>query len=629
MCKFKICIETNAGNSKFVSLNASIQHIVPRTKIYFVVILVLAAVAIYAKLFSAQFISWDDGDVLLNNKDVHQFSLKAFFTSYYVGNYAPVSMIGFAVDWLLFRGKAMGHHAMSLLFHVMNTLLVYHLINIILKDNWKAVVCALIFCFHPLQVETVAWVSAKNNLTYSFFFLLGLIYYTKYITARISKFYIFTLLFFALSVLSKPSAICFPLVMVLFDYLMKRQTSLKSLILNKVPFFIVALILGLATIYTRTEDKFINQNHAFAIHERVGYAGFALLQYIYKFLVPVNLSVIYPYPQNKMQSIILGYGVLLFLIFVLYRLFKKSKLVFFALGFFIANLILVLQFLPFGEVLTADRYMYLPIIGLSIVLVSVFPPNAKALKIIAVSLTLIFGSLTFIRAGVWKNSISLYSDILKKYPHSFVALNSLGAEYMLNKNYDLGLRYFNAAIAENTEYYKGYYNRGLLYAQTNRMTNALEDFNMAIKLKQYPKAYVARANVYYTLKDYPKAIQDAEFVLNNEPQNLRALYVIANCYDDLNQLSEALTFYNKLIYFSSDTPLYLLRRAIVYGKMRNFDACLNDLNEAIRLDPEFAEPYYWKGVAKVNLKQNPCPDFHTAMRLGFEGAGQAQATYCK
>ncbi|MBC7694575.1 MAG: tetratricopeptide repeat protein [Burkholderiales bacterium] len=597
--------------------------------ILYALILSGLVVVVYIKLFSANFISWDDGEVVLYNNDVHQFDIRAFFTKYYVGNYAPVSMIGFAIDWLLFNGNAAGHHAMSLLFHIVNTLLVFQLVNLILKDKVKAGVCALIFCFHPLQVETVAWVSAKNNLVYSLFFLSGLLYYAKFLINNKKNYYIYALAFFVLSALSKPSAICFPLVLLLLDYLLETKSDLKSRLINKIPFLIIAIAFGIATIYTRTEDKFINQNHAYAFHERIGYAGYAILQYLYKFLIPINLSVIYPYPQNKVLSTVVGYGIIVLLLFVSYKFFKSGKVLVFGLLFFITNLLLVLQFLPFGEVLTADRYMYLPIIGLSMVLLSVFPPKENALKIIGVSLTLIFGTLTFVRTAVWKNSISLYSDIVIKYPHSFVALNSLGAEYMLNKNYDMGLRYLNAAINENTEYYKGYYNRGLLYAQTDRMKKALKDFDRAIALKQYSKAYVARANVYYNLKDFPKAMNDAEFVLKTDPDNPNANYVMANCFDDLNQLDKALVYYNKVLIAKPENPLYYMRRAIVYGKMQKFELCMQDLDVCTKLDADYAEAYYWKGVVKVNLKQNPCADLKRAVDLGFSAAQQPLATYCK
>ncbi|HRF99673.1 MAG TPA: tetratricopeptide repeat protein [Bacteroidia bacterium] len=611
-------------------MKTTTKNIAFKPTMMYALVLSMLIVAAYFKLFSANFISWDDGDVVLNNKHVHDFDIKAFFTNYYVGNYAPITMIGFAIDWLIFHGHAAGHHSMSLLFHLLNGVLVYKFAELVLKDNLKALICTLIFCFHPLQVETVAWVSAKNNLVYSVFFLLGLIYYSKFIIDGIKKHYFYALLFFILSVLSKPSAICFPLVLPLLDYLLKQKTDLKSIVVNKIPFIIVAVILGVATIYTRTEDKFINQSHAYAIHERIGYAGYAILQYIYKFFIPINLSVIYPYPQDKVVSIIAGYIVIVLLAFGLYKLYKSSsKIIFFGISFFIINLLLVLQFIPFGEVLTADRYMYLPIIGICMALLSIIPLKEKQLKITGIALVLVFGSLTFIRASVWKNSISLYSDIIKKYPHSFVALNSLGAEYMLNKNYDMSLRYLNAAINENTEYYKGYYNRGLLYAQTDRIKNAIRDFDKAIALKQYLKAYVARANAYYLLKDFSKAINDAESALKQDPNNPKANYVLANCYDDLNQLDKSLTYYNKVIASNTENPLYFMRRAIVYGKMQQYQKCLQDLDACTNIDSNYAEAYYWKGVVKVNMNQNPCTDLKRAVDLGFNAAQQPLSAYCR
>ena len=611
-------------------LKTTNKNIVFKPFLLYALILSVLVVVVYLKLFSASFISWDDGDVLLNNKDVHSFDFKAFFTNYYVGNYAPIAMISFAIDWLIFKGNATGHHAMSLLFHMVNSVLVYYLATLLLKDKLKSLLCAVVFCFHPLQVETVAWVSAKNNLVYSVFFLSGLICYAKFIIQDVKKYYIFALCLFIVSVLSKPSAICFPIVLILLDYLLKVKLDFKSVVLNKIPFAIVAIILGLATIYTRTEDKFINQNHAYAIHERIGYAGYAILQYIYKFFIPINLSVIYPYPQNKTVSLIMGYSIIVLFVFGCFKLYKsKHKMALYGLLFFVANLVLVLQFVPFGEVLTADRYMYLPIIGLSLALISFFTVTEKYLKILFVTVVLVFGSLTFLRASVWKNSISLYSDILKKYPHSFVALNSLGAEYMLTKNYDLSLRYLNAAINENTNYYKGYYNRGLLFAQTERIRDALKDFDKAIDLKQYPKAYIARANVFYVLKDFPKAMSDAETVLKTDVNNPKANYVLANCYDDLNQLEKALVYYNKTISVNSDNPLYYMRRAILYGKMQQFESCLQDLDACTNMDSNYAEAYYWKGVVKVNMKQNPCSDLKKAFDLGFIAAQQPLQTYCR
>lgn len=599
-----------------------------QTVLYTLLFSVLALV-VYAKLFSANFISWDDGEVVLNNKDVHRFDLKAFFSGYYVGNYAPITMISFAIDWLIFKGNAAGHHAMSLLFHIANSILAYKFAELILKDKLKALCCAVIFCFHPLQVETVAWISAKNNLVYSLFFLSGLISYVRFISENNRKFYWYTLICFVLAVLSKPSAISFPLILILLDYLLKAKPDYRSLLRDKLPFVIIAVVFGIVTIYTRTEDKFMNQNHAYAIHERIGYAGYAILQYFGKFLLPINLSVIYPYPANKFLSLFLGYIVIILLVLACFKLYKASgKVALFGLLFFIVNLILVLQFIPFGEVLTADRYMYLPILGLAFSLSPLFSYVKTQLKIIPLILVLILGILTFNRASVWKNSVALYSDILKKYPHSYAALNSLGAEYMLNKNYDLAASYLNQSIKENPANYKGYFNRGLLYAQTDQTEKALNDFNKAIELKQYLKAYAARANIYYELKDLRRAMQDAEHVLRTEPNNIKANYVLANCYSDMDQLGQALSYYNKCITLNENEPAFYFKRAIVFGKQQKFSECLKDLDTSTTLDPKFAEAYYWKGVAEVNLKKDPCPDFLKAANLGFRPAEGPYQKYC-
>lgn len=611
-------------------MNSASSTINPRSTLLYAILLCLLAGLIYSRLFSAGFISWDDGDVLLHNKAVHEFNIKAFFSNYYVGNYAPLTMLGFAIDWLLFHGNAAAHHGINILLHVLNGILVYRLSELILKDKAKALLCTVIFCFHPLQVETVAWVSAKNNILYSQFFLLGLICYSRYCIEGLKKQYGYALLLFIAAVLSKPSAICFPLCIILIDYALKTRPGIKDVAVNKIPFILIALVLGLITIYTRTEDKFITGSHAYAIHERIGYAGYALLQYIYKFLVPANLSVIYPYPANKVLAMVLGYATIALLAFACFKAYRSGKKVLWlGMLFFVANLLLVLQLLPFGEVLTADRYMYLPILGLSWVAAAGMPLKEKQLRYVSLGLTLILGVLTFFRTSVWQNSISLYSDIIKKYPHSFVALNSLGAEHMLNKNYDQSQRYLDAAIHENVEYYKGYYNRGLLYAQTNRMQEAIQDFTKAIDLKQYPKAYVARANAYYALHDFEKAMADARVVLQSDPQNVKALYVLATSYDDLNELNRALDLYNQVIYLAGDNPLFYMRRAILYGKMQNFRACLNDLDSATALDPNFAEAYYWKGVAKSNLKENPCNDLKKAVDLGFSTALPSLQKYCR
>jgi tetratricopeptide (TPR) repeat protein len=584
---------------------------------------------VYLKLFSAGFISWDDAEYVLDNKDVHDFNLKALFTGFYVGNYHPLSMLSYAINWKLFGKEALGYHIENMVWHLLNAILVFVLCRRLFKNEMKAFLVAVVFAFHPTQVESMAWIAERKTLQYAFCFLLGLIAYIHFIEKRSWKFMLYTTLFFCLSLLYKPSAIVFPFALLCIDLFYDHRFTRQKL-LQKLPFLVPSIILGIVTLYAQETGKFINESHAYPVYERIGFAGYAIMQYAYRFFVPVNLSVIYPYPQDKLVSAVIGYIVILVLAFGFYKLYATKRYsILTGLLFFLVNLLLVLQFVPFGEVLTADRYMYLPVMGLSIAVFSGINLKEKHMKTIAVALIVCLGGISFMRAGVWQSSSALYTDILKKYPHSSVALNSLGAEYMLNRNYDQAIRYFNKAINEDPGNHKGYYNRGLLYAQNGKFNEALADFNKAIELRQYPKAYVARANVYYMLKDFSKAMVDAETVLKTEPNNVKANFVIANCYDDLNQLDKAMGYYNKVIALNTGDPSVYLRRAIVYGKLKQFDRCLKDLDASTAINENYGEAYFWKGVVKVNMNQNPCDDLKKALNLGYTAAEGPLAKYCR
>jgi tetratricopeptide (TPR) repeat protein len=600
-----------------------------KAKYLYLILLCLVFPLVYFKLFSAGFISWDDAEYVLDNKDVHDFNLKALFTKFYVGNYHPLSMLSYALNWKLFGKEALGYHIENMLWHLLNIILVFVLCKKLFKQDAKAFLVAVVFAFHPTQTESVAWIAERKTLQYAFCFLCGLITYIHFIEKKQWKFLAYTFLFFCLSLLYKPSAIVFPLALLCMDLFYDHGFT-KQKLLQKIPFLIPAIVLGVVTLYAQEAGRFINESHAYPVHERIGFAGYAIMQYAYRFFVPVNLSVIYPYPQDKLISTLIGYIFIFALIFIGYKLYRTKRYgILTGLLFFVVNLLLVLQFVPFGEVLTADRYMYLPVLGLSVALFSAFTIKEKQMKILSLALILCLGGLSFVRAGAWQNSSALYADILKKYPHSSTALNSLGAEYMLSKNYDQALRYFNKAINENVDNHKGYYNRGLLYAQNGKFNEALADFNKAIELKQYPKAYVARANVYYMLKDFPKAMSDAETVLKTDPDNVKANFVLANCYDDLNQLDKAMVYYNKVIAVNTNDPSFYLRRAIVFGKLKQFDQCLRDLDASTAINASYGEAYFWKGVVKVNMNQNPCADLKKALNLGYTAAEGPLAKYCR
>lgn len=280
--------------------------------------------------------------------------------------------------------------------------------------------------------------------------------------------------------------------------------------------------------------------------------------------------------------------------------------------------------------LNADRYMYLPIIGLG-VLVAYYINTVIVSKQLFITLLIILslGLVSFKRSTVWQNSIGLYSDILKKHPHSYEALSSIGVEYMLRNDFSKATQCLNQAINEKPDYYKSHYNRGLLFARTNQPEKAIEGFTRCLQLKKYTKAYTARAAVYYEMNQIEKAINDANNALTQDALNANANYVIANCYNSLNELDKAMFHYNTAIKAEPNDAMMYLKRAILYGKKQQFEHCISDLNQAIYINNQLAEAYYWRGVAKYNINKNSCDDLNKAALLGFEVARSAIKKYCE
>jgi tetratricopeptide (TPR) repeat protein len=591
---------------------------------------ILIGCAIYAKFLFYGHISWDDPEMVFKNRDVKAFDIARLFKGHYVGNYIPLTMLLHAIGWGLFENSHWGHHLLNILLHVINGVLVFRIGQKLFKSTLIANTGAIIFLLHPLQVESVGWISELKNVLSTALYLYAFYNYLLYTENRKTAFYLSTLLLFLLGCLSKSSVVVFPLVLIVFDFFMLRDFSMKSL-LNKIPFLFLSLFFGFINIKTQTADLFINHAHEFPYYQRTGFAGYALFRYLLLYVFPFNLSVIYPYPNAQALPLATGFIVLLTLGVAIFLTIKKRYYTWaFLILFVLLNLALVLQFLPFGEVLYADRYAYIPVIGLAwmtgLALNRLSGFLLKTVSTIAVCFIVL---LTFIRCGVWSSGITLYKDILRNFPNSFVALNSVGVEYMYANDDSKALFYLNKAVSVAPYNYKGFYNRGLWFIKNNKPQPAIKNFNDALALYDYPKAYVGRASAYYMEGDLPKAMSDAGYVLGKDNGNAKAHFVMGNCYNDMNRLDDAMNEYNKCIELSGEEADYYFKRAIVYGKKQDFISCLNDLDLCTSLNSNLIEAYYWKGVAKVNLRQDPCSDFRRAAQNNYEPAVNAYHRYCR
>ena len=597
-------------------------------KHFSLVLIILLTIFAFSKILMFGHISWDDPEMIFKNNYVKNGELIELFSHHFVGNYIPITMIFHSISWFFFETNDFGHHLLNITFHLFNGYLVYQIGKILFKKDFVATIGMAIFLLHPLQIESVAWISELKNCLSTSFYLIATLFYLKYLFTFKMKDYLAVIVFFIASCLSKPSAIIFPLILLIIDVFIKNKIEYKQ-ILNKIPLFFISIVFGIINLKTQSADLFINHAHEFPFYQRIAFAGFALFKYLVLFLFPYNQSVIYPYPNYHLSIFLIGYFIIATIVFLLIYFIKNKKYNWlFMILFSLFNFILVLQILPFGEVLFADRYMYVPIIGLAwLVAHLILKLNIKPVYF-TVTISIMLSLLTFSRANAWKNGITLYEDILKKYPDNFVALNSVGVECMYLNQDKKALDYLTRATRVAPKNYKGFYNRALLYLKNQQPKLAIVSLNQSLTLFPYAKAYAARASAYYQISDYSKAINDGDFALKIEKNNIKALFVLGNCYSDLNNLDQALGFYNRCITLNKDDPDFYFKRAIVFGKKQNFKACLNDLIVCTNLNSQYYEAFYWIGVAKINLKQNPCDDFKKAAQHNYGPAVKAYNSYC-
>ena len=635
---------------------------------WLLLILALTAVA-YLPSLNGSFV-WDDARYIENNPLITTIDIKALFSRYVMGNYHPITMLVYALGYKLFALDPAGYHVVSLLIHLCNVLLVFYALFLLSRQVMPALVAALLFGIHPLHVESVAWASELKDLLYTFFFLASYIFYLKYVTKPGSKFYLFSLLLFLLSLLSKGMAVSLPVVLVLTDYFMGRKFS-KQTIIEKIPFFALAIVFGVVAIYAQQSSSAIQEITRFPFLYRVVFASFGFVSYILKTILPIQLSAFYPYPVNSGQALPAFYYIFPLLALAILYTARFSKKIVFGLGFFTATVFLVLQLLPVGDAVMADRYSYVPSIGLFYLAAEglnwLWQHNRKtpAIGLVAV-FSVFFFAQTFTRGKVWKDGLTLWTDVIEKHPDVPVAYNNRGGALMHEKRFDEALADYNKAIELRPGFYDAYNNRGLLQADRHRTGEALDDYNKAIQSEpNHPEVYSNRGLLLMELKRNQEAWADFNKAIALKPDYSQAYYnrgLLASsegkkqeAYNDYekaiqlnpgypeahinrgvllhndNKLDEALAEYNIGVELQPENPQVHYNRGLVMMVKKRYDEAIRDFSKAIELNNGYAAAYYSRGMTNIDAgrKDAACPDLQTALKMGFQPAQEAVQNFCR
>jgi hypothetical protein len=538
------------------------------------VCITLSVIAL-APVLKADFVNWDDSVYVTDNRAIQSLSnLNEIITTPVLRNYHPLTMLTLAFNYACSGNDATSYHVVNLLLHLLNLILVFLFVfQLSGKKYWIAFITALFFGIHPLHVESVAWVTERKDVLYSFFFLAGLITYLYYLKKRSLLRLSAVLGLFILSLLSKPAAIIFPIVLLTIDFYYRRLNEPRVYI-EKIPFMLFSIGFGFLTLHAYSIQGDAISASEFPAFSRFFFGFYGFIMYLVKVFFPINLSPLYPFPSiNNTLPVIyyLSPLISLFLACLFFTSFRKNRLFAFAIVFYIVNLVLVSQFLPIGgSAIIADRYTYIPLIGIFMIAGFYFQkwadahsgkptPIAIAL-LVFVSITLTI--LSFKQSSIWKNSTLLWDRAISVAPSSTAYINR-GNIYFSENKYDLALINYNQSIALNPKECLAIENRGAVYATIGKYDLALADMNLALNLNpQSLKGYANRALLEQILNLHQAAIDDYFQHLKISPDETGETWnAIGVSFMELNQNSRALECFNKAIKLNED-PIFLNNRTL-------------------------------------------------------------------
>jgi tetratricopeptide (TPR) repeat protein len=570
---------------------------------------------IYAQVIGHQFITLDDDSYIrenpMVNRGVTRVGLAWAFTTFHAANWHPLTWIAHMIDSQLFGMNAGGHLLVNALIHVANTLLVFWFLLRTTHARWPSALVAALFALHPLHVESVAWASERKDTLSAFFGLLSLIAYVRYAEAPSISRYAWVAIALALGLLAKPMLVTWPLVMLLLDYWpLRRQqrldtrgqlSVLRNLVVEKLPLFALVAASAVITFLAQSHEGAVRTFADAPVALRLSNALVSYAKYLLLTFWPNNLAVYYPFaPTGILAWQIIGAAFLLIAI-TAFCLFQRKIRPYLIVGWlwFLGTLVPVIGLVQVGGQTMADRYFYLPSIGLFIAVVFGLADIAKTRRVapllsaaIAGVFLLVLATLTNAQIHLWSNSFTLYNHALA------VTLPNLHIEYNLglamggSGRYDEAAAHFEKTLQIDPNFYDGLVGMGVTRTLQGRLPEAIDYFQAAIRSQP----------------DAPKAHAQLALALWKQNRDQAAV----------EEMRRALQFAPKDADIRADFGLALE----LVGRIPE---AIEQLHEALRLNPNSAEAHNNLGLALLasGKPREGIPEFEAALRLKPELKGAA------
>lgn len=470
------------------------------------ILIVISTFLAYQGILQNGFVSYDDLKYLSDNNHIRAgLSLDGIiwaFSSSYDANWIPLTWVSHMVDVSLFGINPLGHHLVNLLLHIANALLLHWLLVRTTGAVWRSAAVAALFALHPLHVESVAWAAERKDVLSALFLMLTITMYLRYVANRTTARYLAVIALYACGLAAKPMLVSLPFVLLLLDawplrrYISAKtrwnstKMSLLSLFIEKLPLIFLSIASCAITFIVQQKGGAVNDSIASPFSENVAHAMYNYLTYLSKTFWPSDLAVLYPY-VHELSVWKLGGAIVFLALLTTLVIWQWNNRPYLAVGWFwfLITMVPVVGFVRIGVHSIADRYTYIPLIGIFIMLVwelANFLEFKRCGSVIATLLAIIiFPSLsvaTWKQTGYWKDSISLYEHTLNVTRDNWLIHNNLATEMTKRGLNSKAMWHFNEAVKINPDYVTAHQNRGSVLMLTGDIYGAIRAYQSVLKV---------------------------------------------------------------------------------------------------------------------------------------------------
>ena len=518
--------------------------------------LIALTTILYGQVIGHDFIRLDDDKYVTENihvqRGLNADEIKWAFTKSYSSNWHPLTWISHIIDFNLYGMNPFGHHLTSVLFHIANTLLLFLVLRRMTGSVFRSGFVAALFAVHPLHVESVAWVAERKDVLSTFFLILTIWAYTRYTENPGLKRYLPVFVLLALGLMSKPMLVTLPFILLAMDFWPLGRMSSKNgpttfwkLVFEKIPLFVLVIASSVITYLVQQSSGAVK---TFPLVYRIGNAAISYIAYLVKMVWPSKLAVYYPYSSESIQIWKVAASILLMALisYAAVRLRKERPYILAGWLFYVIAMIPVIGIVQVGGQAMADRYTYIPLIGVFIAITWAIPDALGRIKIppllLPITSVAVIGILsicTWTQIGYWKNSITLFERTLSVTENNFIIENNLGKELNARGDIDGAARHYKRAIKIVPNDGLAYNNLGMVLEKQGKSDEAMKMFYKAMELSpRLETAHYNMGSLILKKGDYDKSIEHLKTALKINPgyfqarNNLAVAYYRSGRYED-------------------------------------------------------------------------------------------------